>query len=205
MIKRDQGPVRARGVSQCHDQKVFHSQCPFLSHEMECVSVVALAYATCSDLTPPSSPLVPAMKITQLSVFLENKPGHLFAICKKLSDEGVNILTLSLADTNQFGILRLIVPEWERAKQILRESGCVVSTTEVVATQIADRPGGLAEILAILDAAGHNVEYMYAFAYHEAGRAILVFRFDDPDAAVKTLQEHGVGVLDSVELGKVAG
>ena len=143
------------------------------------------------------------MKITQLSVFLENKPGHLYAICKKLSDEGVNILTLSLADTNQFGILRLIVPEWERAKKILRESGCVVSTTEVVATQIMDRPGGLAEILAILDAAGQNVEYMYAFAYHKEDRAILIFRFDDPDAAVKTLQEHGVGVLDSVDLGKV--
>ena len=143
------------------------------------------------------------MKITQLSVFLENKPGHMGAICRKLAQEGINLLTLSLADTHQFGILRLIVSEWQRAKDILREAGCVVSTTEVVATQISDRPGGLADILDILETANLNVEYMYAFTSREDGRAILVFRFDDPDAAVKVLQENGVGVLDSVEIYKL--
>ncbi len=140
------------------------------------------------------------MKIMQLSVFLENKPGHMSAICRKLADEGINILTLSLADTHQFGILRLIVPDWQKAKTVLREAGCVVSTTEVVATQIEDRPGGLARILGILEKADMNVEYMYAFTYREKDRAILVFRFDEPDAAVKVLQENGVNVLGSVEL-----
>lgn len=136
----------------------------------------------------------------QLSVFLENKPGHMSAICRRLAEEGINILTLSLADTHQFGILRLIVPDWQKAKSLLREAGCVVSTTEVVATQIEDRPGGLSEILTILEKAEINVEYMYAFAYREKDRAILVFRFDDPDVAIKTLLDSGVNVLGSVEL-----
>lgn len=140
------------------------------------------------------------MKITQLSVFLENKPGHMSAICRRLAEEGINILTLSLADTQQFGILRLIVQDWEKAKDVLREAGCVVSTTEVVATQIEDRPGGLAHILTILEKAEINVEYMYAFTYREKDRAILVLRFDEPDVAIKTLQENGVNVLGSVEL-----
>lgn len=142
------------------------------------------------------------MKIMQLSVFLENKPGHMGAICRKLAEEGINLLTLSVADTQQYGVLRLIVSEWQRARDILRE-GSLVSTTEVVATQIPDRPGGLADILDILAAANLNVEYMYGFTSRENGRAILVFRFDDPDAAVKVLQESGVGVLDSVELYKL--
>ncbi|MDO4550585.1 MAG: amino acid-binding protein [Planctomycetia bacterium] len=143
------------------------------------------------------------MKIMQLSIFLENKPGHMCAICKKLADEGINILTLSLADTHQFGILRLIVSQWQKAKTLLREAGCVVSTTEVVAIQIMDQTGGLAKILEILESANLNVEYMYAFTYRENDRAILVFRFDEPDAAVKVLQENGVSVLDSVEIYKL--
>ncbi|MDO4575642.1 MAG: amino acid-binding protein [Planctomycetia bacterium] len=140
------------------------------------------------------------MKIKQLSVFLENKPGHLSAICKKLAEANISILTLSLADTQQFGILRLIVKEWEQAMKLLQEAGCVVRITEVVATEIADKPGGLAYILGILEEANLNVEYMYAFTFHTADKAILVFRFDDPDAAVQVLQNQGVNVFDSVDL-----
>ncbi len=144
------------------------------------------------------------MKIKQISLFLENKPGHLSSVCKTLGDAGINILTLALADTRQFGILRLIVQDWEKAKQILETTGCVVNVTEVVATEIDDRPGGLAEILQIVDKAGLNIEYMYAFTFGKNERAVMVFRFDDPDAAVEVLQKRGIAVLADVALFDLA-
>lgn len=144
------------------------------------------------------------MKIKQLSVFIENKPGHLSAICQRLAEANINILTLSLADTQQFGILRLIVREWEQAMHLLQEAGCVVRITEVVATEVSDEPGGLAFILRVLEQAGLNIEYMYAFTFHAENKAVLVFRFDDPDLAVRTLSEKGISVFDDVELYKLA-
>ena len=140
------------------------------------------------------------MKIHQLSLFLENKPGRLSEPCHALAKAGVNIMTLSLADTQQFGILRLIVPDWEKAKAVLQELGAVVNVTEVVATEVEDRPGGLAEILEIIEKAGLNIEYMYAFTFRTEDKAVLVFRFDDPDAAIDVLKANGVNVIDSVEL-----
>ena len=142
------------------------------------------------------------MKIQQLSLFLENKPGHLRAICRTLADAGINIVTLSLADTQQFGILRLIIGEWQRAKQVLEGKGFVVAVNEVVATEVEDRPGGMAEILDVIQTAGVNIEYMYAFTFRRGNRAVLIFRFDNPDKAVAELQAKGKNVLDSVELFK---
>lgn len=140
------------------------------------------------------------MKIHQLSMFLENKPGRLSEPCQALAQAGINILTLSLADTQQFGILRLIVRDWENAKKLLEAAGSVVNITEVVATEVEDRPGGLADILEIIDAGGINIEYMYAFTFRSEDRAVLVFRFDDPDAAVKLLQSKNINVIGPVEL-----
>ena len=140
------------------------------------------------------------MKIKQLSLFLENKPGHLSAICQTLARAGINIVTLSLADTQQFGILRLIIQDWERAKEVLEAKGFVVNITEVVATEVDDRPGGLSEVLKVLEQASTNIEYMYAFTFRRNNRAVLIFRFDDPDAAVKVLQARGMNVLGGVEL-----
>jgi hypothetical protein len=140
------------------------------------------------------------MKIQQLSLFLENKPGHLSAICRTLAEAGISIVTLSLADTQQFGILRLIVREWDRAREVLEKKGFVVQVTEVVATEVADRPGGLAEILDIIEKSGANIEYMYAFTSRRGNSAVLVFRFDDPDRAIKVLQAGGRNVLNPVEL-----
>ena len=145
------------------------------------------------------------MKIQQLSLFLENRPGHLYSVCKALADAKVNILTLSLADTQQFGILRLIVRDWRKAKDVLEKAGCVVNVTEVVATEVADRPGGLADVLKVIHDAKLNVEYMYAFTFRHEDKAVLVFRFDDPDAAAKALQAAGVRVIGSVELYGRAG
>ena len=140
------------------------------------------------------------MKIHQLSMFLENKPGRLSEPCRLLAQADINILTLSVADTQQFGILRLIVRDWERAKEVLEESGCVVNVTEVVATEVEDRPGGLASILEIIEGANLNIEYMYAFTFRSDDRAVIVFRFDNPDLAIAALQAQGVNVIGGVEL-----
>jgi len=140
------------------------------------------------------------MKLKQLSVFLENKPGRLTVPCRALADAGVNILTLSLADTQQFGILRLIVRDWQGARAILEQVGCVVNVTEVVAVEIADRPGGIAQVLDVLEQLGLNVEYVYAFTFRHRDKAVLVFRFDDPDAAVEALRSRGVSVIGNEEL-----
>jgi len=140
------------------------------------------------------------MKIHQLSVFVENQPGHLRAPCQVLADAGINLATLSLADTKQYGILRLIVREWQRAKAVLEAAGFVVNVTEVLAVEVADRPGGLADVLQAVERAGVNVEYMYAFAEKRDNQAVLVFRFDDVDAAIRALEQSDVNVVGDVDL-----
>ena len=140
------------------------------------------------------------MKIPQLSMFMENKPGRLSDPCRRLAEAGINIVTLSLADTQQFGILRLIVRDWEKAREVLAQAGCVVTVTEVVATEVEDRPGGLATILEVIEKAGLNIEYMYAFTFRSGDKAVLVFRFNDADAAIQVLQDNGINVIGGVEL-----
>ena len=131
---------------------------------------------------------------------MENKPGALSRPCKVLADAGINILTMSLADTQQFGILRLIVRDWQKAKTALEESGAVVNVTEVLAIEVEDRPGGLAKVVCAVEDAGLNVEYTYAFTCGCNGKAILVFRFENPDEAIAKLQSVGVNVIGSVDL-----
>ncbi len=141
------------------------------------------------------------MKIRQLSLFLENRPGQLRFPCKVLGDAGIDIVTMSLADTAQFGILRLVVKEWERAKAVLEAAGVVVNVTEVLAVDVPDRPGGLATVLEAFEQAGVGVEYMYASASRERGRyATLLFRLEDPDRAAKLLEAAGVKLVGPAEL-----
>ena len=140
------------------------------------------------------------MKIHQLSVFLENKPGQLRAPCAALAQAGLNIVTLSLADTEQFGILRLIVEDWAKAKAVLEQAGSVVKLTEVLALEVADQPGGMAQILDLVDRAGLNIEYMYAFTEKRVDKGVLVFRFADPDAALRVLQTEGIHIISPVQL-----
>jgi hypothetical protein len=135
------------------------------------------------------------MKIEQLSIFAENKPGHLAGPCRLLAEKGVDIRALSLADTQKFGILRLIVSDVAKAKAELEAAGHVVRTTEVIAVEVSDQPGGLAQVLSALEGSPTNIEYMYAFPFGHQGKAVLIFRFDDPDAAIKVLQAKGVAVL----------
>ena len=145
------------------------------------------------------------MKLKQLSVFLENKPGTLSAACRLLGDAKVNIQTFALADTQQFGILRLIVREWERAKLTLEKNGFVVKTTDVVAVEVADRPGGLAEVLEVIEQTRINVEYMYAFTIKHNRNGWLVFRFDNPDAAIAALLAKGLKVVEAEQLFDLHG
>jgi hypothetical protein len=140
------------------------------------------------------------MKIKQLSLFLENNPGALIRPVRLLAQAGFNILTLSIADSSQFGILRLIVADWERAMKLLEKNGFVVKVTDMVAVQVADQPGGLAKILDVVEKAGLNVEFMYAFPEKQATKAVLIFRFNDPDGAILTFQKHGVNVVTRVDL-----
>ena len=140
------------------------------------------------------------MKLKQLSVFLENKPGRLRELCAVLAENGISIITLSLADTEQFGILRLIVKDYDKAKALLEEKGFVAKLTDVIAVEVKDEPGGLSDILKIEEKSGISVEYMYAFTIKSGENAVLLFRFDDMDKAVSALQSAGLNVLDSVEL-----
>jgi hypothetical protein len=142
------------------------------------------------------------MKLKQLSLFLENQPGALSRPVKLLAKAKFNILTLSIADANQFGILRLILRDWEMAKALLEKNGFVVKVTDMVAVEVSDRPGGLAKILGVVEQARLNVEFMYAFTEKRENKAILVFRFDDPDRAIKILQQRKVNVVASVDLLK---
>lgn len=140
------------------------------------------------------------MRIPQLSLFVENQPGHLVAPCKLLADAGINLVTLSLSESQQFGVLRLIVREWQRAKELLEAAGFVVAVTEVLAIEVADRPGGLVELLAAFARAGINVEYMYAFTARLGSRAVLVFRFDNLDAAITALTRAGINPVSPIHL-----
>jgi len=137
------------------------------------------------------------MKVQQISVFLENKTGRLAEVTRVLGGADISIRALSLADTSDFGILRLIVDQTDKAQAILRQDGFTVSKTEVVAIEVPDRPKGLNEILEILERADINVEYMYAFVDRRGGRAIIIFRFEDIEKALATLPKSGVQLIKS--------
>ena len=135
------------------------------------------------------------MKVEQISVFLENKPGSLENATRTLRDANINIRTLSVAETVDFGILRLIVNDVEKANKVLKENGFRVSKTPVVAVEVPDKPGGLHSIMEVVSKEGINVEYLYAFVEKSGQNAVIIFRFDDPDAAIKVLLSHKLTVI----------
>ena len=137
------------------------------------------------------------MKVRQISIFMENRAGRLAEVMQLVGEAGVNIRALSLADTSDFGILRLIVNDVDKALSALRKAGHTVSVTDVVAVEVPDRPGGLASILGPLSAGNVNVEYMYAFVEKATDKAVVIFRFEDVEAALKALKKAGVSVLSA--------
>jgi hypothetical protein len=140
------------------------------------------------------------MKVKQISIFLENKSGRLAKVTKVLGESGINIRALSIADTTDFGILRLIVNNPEKAYRVLKNAGFTLSTTDVIAVEVADVPGGLSETLLILDRAGINIEYLYAFVQKASSAALVVFRVEQLDEAVRALQENGIRLLSEEEV-----
>ncbi len=139
------------------------------------------------------------MAVTQLSVFLENKPGQLAETMKMLSAEGINIRALSLADTKDFGILRVIVSDAAKAKAILSEK-LIVSETDVIVAEMSDEAGALGGILDVLSDASINVEYLYAFTGSKAASAYVVLRVDDVLHAEAVLAGENVAMLTEDEL-----
>lgn len=135
------------------------------------------------------------MTVDQISIFLENRPGGLEDVTRVLSDAGINIRALSLADTSDFGILRLIVNDTESAEKALQQSGLTVRRTAVVAVEVPDRPGGFRSIMKALSEKSVNVEYTYAFVERSGENAIIIFRFDRTDEAIEILQQKGFTIL----------
>ncbi|MDY6825460.1 MAG: ACT domain-containing protein [Thermodesulfobacteriota bacterium] len=135
------------------------------------------------------------MRVEQISVFLENRTGRLAEVTSILSEAGVNIRALALADTSDFGVLRMIVDEKDKAREVLKANGFTIGTHDVVAVEVKDEPGGLHNILDMLGQSGVNVEYMYAFVRNSGDNAIMIFRFDDIDRAIKILEENSIHII----------
>ncbi|WP_218576622.1 ACT domain-containing protein [Desulfobacter latus] len=139
----------------------------------------------------------------QISIFIENKEGRLAEVTAILRDAGVNIRALSLADTTDFGVLRLIVNDNDKATTALRDQGFTVGKTRVLAVEVNDEPGGLNQVLDPLSEQDVNVEYMYAFANPQCKNAIMIFRFDDLEKAKVVLAEQGIKVIDKEEISNL--
>jgi hypothetical protein len=135
------------------------------------------------------------MKIKQISIFLENRKGRLFEVCSLLGKNGINIRALNVAETESFGILRIVVNNPENAIKVFNDAGVVARITDVVAIEVDDRPGGLADILKVLADEDVNIEYMYGFVEKSSDRALMVFRFDDVDKAVTILKKHKIRIV----------
>lgn len=138
--------------------------------------------------------------VKQISLFLENKKGRLAYVCRVLGEANINIRALSIADTTDFGVLRLIVNDPDKAYRVLKEKGLVVSVTTVLATEVPDTPGGLAGILEKLEKAGIDVEYTYAFIGTTSKDALVIIRVENPEEAAAVMTKAGVRILRGEEI-----
>jgi len=140
------------------------------------------------------------MKLTQISVFLENRKGRLYEVCSLLGKTGINIRALTIAETESFGVLRIVVDKSDLAIKTLKANGFVANLTDVIAVEVGDKPGGLAAILKVFSDNDINVEYMYGFVEKFSDNALLVFRFEDTDKASKILADKGLKIVTRKEI-----
>jgi len=140
------------------------------------------------------------MKITQISVFLENRKGRLFEVCSLLGNNKINIRALTIAETESFGVLRIVVDKSDVAVKLLKDNGFVANLTHVVAVEVGDKPGGLASVLKVFADNDVNIEYMYGFVEKFSDKALLVFRFADTDLAQKILAKNNIKVVTEKEI-----
>lgn len=143
------------------------------------------------------------MIVQQISVFLENKAGRLAHVAKALRDNGVNIRALTIADSSDFGILRMIVNQPEKAADVLKAAGFTVKQNPIIAVEIEDREGVFFDIMNLCDKFNLNIDYTYSFVEQHSNKAILFLRFDDPDAAINVLQSHNYKLLSNEEIRKI--
>jgi len=135
------------------------------------------------------------MRIKQISVFLENRQGRLYDVCSLLGSHNINIRALTIAETESFGVLRIVVDQSDAAIKLLRDNRFVANFTEVIAIEVPDQPGGLASILKVLAENEVNIEYMYGFVEKFSDKALLVMRFEDTDFAQQILAKHNVRIV----------
>ena len=144
------------------------------------------------------------MFVKQLSVFVENKQGALSDVVALLSENGINMRAISIADTQDFGVLRMIVQDCEKAKAVLKAEKVIVAVNEVVAVELADKPGALSEVLKVLSGGGVNVEYMYAFVNPvKQSSACVVLRATDNEKAAGSLKERNIPLISQEELDAI--
>ena len=141
------------------------------------------------------------MTIPQISVFLENKAGQLADITGILSDNQVNMRAINIAETADYGVLRLIVDDATKASSILLEQGFILTMTPVVGVAVPDTPGGLSKVLSVISTAGIDVEYMYSVFGQKDGKACMIFRVADTDGLVAVLTREGIATVAGEELG----
>lgn len=135
------------------------------------------------------------MKITQISVFLENSKGRLYEVTTLLGQHHINIRALNIAENGDFGVLRMVVDKPAEAVAALKKGNFVANQTEIVAVEVEDRPGGLADILKVFNDTDLNIEYMYGFIEKSSDKALMVFRFDNIDKALTILKKHNISVV----------
>lgn len=140
------------------------------------------------------------MNVNQLSVFIENKPGHLQNVLKILGEKNINIITLTIAETSDFGILRMIVKNADEGMRALKENHFTCSITDVLAIEIDDKPGSLFKAIDTFARRKLNIEYMYAFTEKRGDKAVMIFRFDDIETAKKALQEEGYNIVRKIDI-----
>lgn len=143
------------------------------------------------------------MKLKQLSVFLENAPGRLYEATHALGEAGINLRSLCISDTSDFGVLRILVSDIATARRVIMEKQLPARVDDVVAVEIEDTPGSLARLLRPLRDTKVNVEYMYALAGTSSGKAVMVFRFSDNDRAIEILRGNGIRPLDAESFGMI--
>lgn len=140
------------------------------------------------------------MKIKQLSIFLQNKEGSLYDALEILTKENINIKALSLADTSDFGILRIVVDKPEKGIKILKENNFLVKPTDIIAIEMNDTPGGLASILGIIKKNNINLEYLYAFTHDKIDKAILLLHTDNLDELISSLEKENIIIVSAEEV-----
>ena len=140
------------------------------------------------------------MNVTQLSAFVSNKPGHLQRVLKVLADDNINIITLTIAETVDYGILRMIVNDADKGYNVLKSHNITASITDVLALEIDDTPGSLYNALDVFAKMDLNIEYMYAFSEKRQGKAVMIFRFEDIEAAKTALKENGYNIVSKIEI-----